>query len=58
MPTVHVNDVDMYYEIHGEGYPLVIILSTGMNVASFNNPVYLSGCLPNTTGPSRSTLGE
>ncbi len=38
MPTVHVNDIDMYYEIHGEGYPLVMILGMGMNVASFNNP--------------------
>ncbi len=38
MPTVHVNEIDMYYEIHGEGYPLVMILGMGMNVASFNNP--------------------
>jgi len=38
MPTVHVNDIDMYYEIHGEGEPLFMILGMGMNVASFNNP--------------------
>jgi pimeloyl-ACP methyl ester carboxylesterase len=24
MPVVHVNDVDLYYEIHGEGFPLVL----------------------------------
>ena len=29
MPTVRVNDIDMYYEIHGEGEPLVLI--AGLN---------------------------
>lgn len=29
MPTVQVNDIDMYYEIHGEGEPLVLI--AGLN---------------------------
>jgi pimeloyl-ACP methyl ester carboxylesterase len=38
MPTVHVNGIDIYYEIHGKGEPLVMILGMGMNVASFNNP--------------------
>ena len=38
MPIVPVNDIDIYYEIHGEGYPLILILGMGMNVASFNNP--------------------
>lgn len=38
MPTVHVNDIDMYYEIHGEGFPLVNILGMGMNIASFYGP--------------------
>ena len=38
MPIVHVNDIDMYYEIHGEGDPLLMVLGMGMNIASFNNP--------------------
>lgn len=25
MPTTHVNNIDMYYEVHGEGEPLVLI---------------------------------
>ena len=29
MPTVRVNDIDMYYEIHGEGEPMVLI--AGLN---------------------------
>jgi 3-oxoadipate enol-lactonase len=29
MPTVRVNDIDMYYEIHGEGEPVVLI--SGLN---------------------------
>ena len=29
MPTVKVNDIDIYYEIHGEGEPLVLI--AGLN---------------------------
>jgi len=29
MPTVRVNDIDMYYEIHGEGEPVVLI--AGLN---------------------------
>lgn len=29
MPKVKVNDIDMYYEIHGEGEPLVLIMGLG-----------------------------
>ena len=25
MPTVEVNDIEMYYEVHGEGPPLVML---------------------------------
>ena len=25
MPTMKVNDISMYYEVHGEGEPLVFI---------------------------------
>ncbi len=28
MPTISVNDIDMYYEVHGEGEPLVLIAGT------------------------------
>ena len=38
MPTIHVDGINLYYEIHGEGHPLVMILGMGMNTASFNNP--------------------
>ncbi len=37
MSTIHVDGINMHYEIHGEGYPLVMILGMGMNTASFNN---------------------
>lgn len=26
MPAIQVNDIQMYYEMHGEGAPLVLIL--------------------------------
>ena len=29
MPTVKVNDIQMYYEIHGEGKPLLLIGGLG-----------------------------
>lgn len=29
MPTVHVNDIDIYYEIRGEGKPLILIWGIG-----------------------------
>ena len=38
MPTVHVNDIDIYYEIHGEGEPLLNILGASMNIAAFSMP--------------------
>lgn len=41
MPTVHVNDTDIYYEIHGEGFPLLNILGMGMNIASFYAPTMI-----------------
>ena len=38
MPTEQINGIEIYYELHGEGIPLMMILGMGMNVASFNNP--------------------
>ena len=32
MPTVKVNDIDIYYEIHGNGEPLVLICGLGGDV--------------------------
>ena len=29
MPTVKVNDINMYYELHGEGEPLVLLMGLG-----------------------------
>ena len=34
MPTVKVNDIDMYYEIHGEGKPLIFIQGLGAEISS------------------------
>lgn len=33
MPTVKVNDINMYYEIHGEGEPLIMIQGMGIDVS-------------------------
>lgn len=35
MPTVKVNDINMYYEVHGEGEPLVMINGAGAGVELF-----------------------
>lgn len=34
MPIVHVNNIDIYYEIHGEGEPLVLLPGWGMEITS------------------------
>ena len=31
MPTVRVSDIDIYYEVHGEGEPLLLIMGYGAN---------------------------
>lgn len=33
MPTVQVNDIQMYYELRGEGQPLVLILGLAIDVS-------------------------
>jgi 3-oxoadipate enol-lactonase len=33
MPTIKVNDIHMYYEIHGEGKPLVLIGGLGIDLS-------------------------
>jgi len=32
MPTVKVNDIQMYYEIHGEGKPLLLLGGLGLDL--------------------------
>jgi pimeloyl-ACP methyl ester carboxylesterase len=32
MPKVKVNDIRVYYEVHGEGFPLVMIMGLGANI--------------------------
>ena len=34
MPVVHVNNIDMYYEIHGDGEPLVFIPGWGTEITT------------------------
>ena len=34
MPTAKVNDINMYYEIHGEGEPLIFIQGLGTEISS------------------------
>jgi 3-oxoadipate enol-lactonase len=34
MPTIRIKDINMYYEIHGEGEPIVLIAGLGTDLAS------------------------
>lgn len=34
MPVIHVNDIDMYYEIHGSGEPLVMLQGLGFELSA------------------------
>ena len=42
MPIARVNDINIYYEIHGEGEPLVMIMGWGGNVTTFGIPELIS----------------
>lgn len=35
MPTVRIGDINVYYEIHGEGQPLLLIAGLGADVSSW-----------------------
>lgn len=37
MPTIHVNDITMYYETHGEGDPLVLIPGLATDVSEYGS---------------------
>lgn len=42
MPKVKVNDINMYYEIHGDGFPIIMIMGLGAN-ADWWTPELLEG---------------
>ena len=35
MPTVKVNDISLYYEIHGKGEPLVLVMGLGTDISEW-----------------------
>ncbi len=39
MPTVHVNDIDMYYEIHGTGQPLALIMGLKTDISEWGEVI-------------------
>ena len=39
MPTVKVNDISVYYEIHGEGEPLVLIMGLATDVVGWTKSI-------------------
>jgi pimeloyl-ACP methyl ester carboxylesterase len=41
VPTAHVNDVDLYYEIQGDGSPVVLIPGLGTDVRLFKRIIEL-----------------
>ena len=40
MPYVKVNDIQMYYEIHGDGEPLVLIVGLGTDISEWGGHVF------------------
>jgi len=46
MPAARINDIDMYYEVHGEGEPLVLIAGLGSGVSLFARsiPIFSKDC--------------
>ncbi len=46
MPMLHVGDVNLYYEVHGEGEPLVLIPGLGSDVSDYVRVIELlaAGC--------------
>ena len=37
MPTIKINDADIYYESHGNGFPLVFAYGLGGNTGMWAN---------------------
>jgi 3-oxoadipate enol-lactonase len=40
MPYVKVNDIQMYYEIHGDGEPLVLIVGLGTDISEWDGIIH------------------
>ncbi len=36
MPTIQVNDIQMYDEIHGEGEPLALLVGLGTDISEWS----------------------
>lgn len=43
MPTIQVNDIHIYYEIHGEGEPLVLIAGLSADITSYTQLIEALG---------------
>ena len=39
MPSVHANGIDLYYEIYGQGYPLIIVAGLAMDLTQLGKIV-------------------
>ena len=39
MPRVKVNDINIYYEVHGDGYPLIMIMGLSANLDWWDPPL-------------------
>ena len=40
MPYVKINDIQMYYEIHGDGEPLVLIVGLGTDISEWEGIIH------------------
>jgi 3-oxoadipate enol-lactonase len=40
MPYVKVNDIQMYYEIHGDGEPLLLIVGLGTDISEWEGIIH------------------
>lgn len=40
MPTIHINDIQMYYEIHGDGEPLALIVGLGTDISEWDSIIH------------------
>lgn len=39
MPLARIGELDIYYEVHGEGHPLLMILGLGQDIATWDMQV-------------------
>ena len=60
MPKVEVNDIEMYYEVHGEGTPLLMLHGFSMTGTTFHPLIpeykkHFKLIIPDQRGRGRST---